>query len=71
MEGKISVIASIIALMASVATADAGTAVRSHRSRVPASEQAARRLNSFDLAGPIFVAEPNGRRYHGGPKSND
>ena len=71
MEGKITVTASIIVLMAGVAAADAGTAVRSHRSRVPVSEQAARRLNSFDLAGPIVVAEPNGRRYRGGPKSNE
>ena len=71
MEGKITVTASIIVLMAGMAAADAGTAVRAHRSHVPVSEQAARRLNSFDLAGPIFVAEPNGRRYHGGPKSNE
>jgi len=70
MEEKITVTASIIVLMATLATADAGTAVRSHRVRVAASEQAAR-LNSFDLAAPIFAAEPNVRRYRGGPKSNE
>jgi hypothetical protein len=70
MEGKITVAASIIALMASLATADAGTAARSNRSGKPASEQAARRLNAFDSTS-VFAAEPNGRRYRGGPKSND
>jgi hypothetical protein len=71
MERKTAVTASMIVLMATLATTDAGAAVRSYRSRVPLSEQAARRLNSLELAAPIFVAEPNARRYHGGPKSNE
>jgi hypothetical protein len=71
MERKITVTASIIVLMASLATADAGTAVRSNRSGKPAAEQAAHRLNAFDSTGSIFAAEPAGRRYRGGPKSND
>jgi hypothetical protein len=71
MERKIIVTASIIVLIASLGAADAGTAARPHPSPVPASGQAARRLNSFDSAVATLTAERNARRYHGGPKSND
>jgi hypothetical protein len=67
MERTITVTASIIALGA----ADAGTVSRSHRSPVPASGQAAHRLNSLDSTVSTSAAEPNARRYHGGPKSSD
>jgi len=48
MERTITVTASIIALIATLGAADAGTVSRSHRSPVPASGQAAHRLNSLD-----------------------
>jgi hypothetical protein len=71
MERKIIMIASIIGLIASLGAADAGTAARPHPSSLPASGQAARRLNSFDSAVSTSMDEGNARRYHGGPKSND
>jgi hypothetical protein len=71
MERTITVTASIIALIATLGAADAGTVSRSHRSPVPASGQAAHRLNSLDSTVSTSAAEPNARRYHGGPKSSD
>jgi hypothetical protein len=71
MEKNIIVAVSIIVLIASLGAAEAGTGARPHPSTLPASGQAARRLNAFDSAVSPLTSEGNARRYHGGPKSND
>jgi hypothetical protein len=71
MDRKIIMIASIILLIATPGAADAGTTSRPQRSRVPASAQAAQRLDSFDWALSTSAANPNARRYFGGPKSSN
>lgn len=66
MERIIAVAASIVVLVGTLSSANAGTTARSHRRPV----QAARCVNSLDSAVPVSAAEPNAHRYHGGPKSS-
>ena len=65
MTKKLALTASVIMLVAisdATAAEKASTASRA----APASENALKRLNSFDSSPS---AEPNAHRYHGGPKS--
>ena len=71
MTKTIALTASILLITAiSGAAAEDGSSARSRRSPAFAPQQATSRLNAFDAAAPASAIE-KGRRYRGGPKSND
>ena len=73
MTTKIALTASILLFAAiSGAVAQEGSNVHSRRwSSAFAFSRTESRVNAFDWAAPMSAAEPDARRYHGGPKSND